>query len=230
LSVTETAVSKTVKEPEDELGLQLFERSKRGMKLTEAGSRFTGYASNALSTLESGMRSARENAGVGTSMVRLGAMPVIAAVLLPEVMVRLQGPADIVVEVVSGSKATLLSQLHKSSLDLVLGRLPPPSDMSGLSFEQLFLDQYVFVVRPGHPLAGEQHLDLKDINGFSLVMPLRETVTWDEIQRLFVSQGTPLSATRVETIYLQLSHNYTLRSDAVWGYFIEACGSRHRPR
>lgn len=217
LCVTESAVSKTLKELEDELDLRLFERSKQGMRLTEAGTRFTVHASNALAALQVGVASARDAGGDGAVTLRVGAMPVVAAILLPAVVKRLMaGSPGLIVEVVSGSKVTLLQALRKGQIELVLGRLPPAEDMTGLSFEQLFVDRYIFVARPGHPLAARRTVTAKDLGDFVLVMPTRETVTWQEIQRFFVAHGVQLNADRVETIALQLSRNYTLSSDAVW--------------
>ncbi|MEC5406570.1 LysR substrate-binding domain-containing protein [Paraburkholderia sp. MPAMCS5] len=215
--VTDSAVSKTLKEVEDELKLKLFERSKSGMTVTDAGKRFITYASNAVEMLRSGVNAARGNLSGGSVKLRVGSMPIPATVLLPQVINELTAhSADVSVEVVAGSKETLLERLRKGSIDAVLGRLPPVEDMTGLSFEQLFLDQYIFVTRPDHPLAGQEAVSLADIRAFTLVMPPRETVTYKEIDRLFVSRGEVLNSNRIETIYLSLSRALVESSDAVW--------------
>ena len=55
LCVTESAVSKTLRELEEQLGVRLFERSKKGMTLTETGRQFTNYAHSALDALHTGV-------------------------------------------------------------------------------------------------------------------------------------------------------------------------------
>ncbi|REE17732.1 LysR family pca operon transcriptional activator [Paraburkholderia sp. BL27I4N3] len=217
LFVTDSAVSKTLKELEDELNIKLFERSKSGMSPTEAGKRFITYAANAVEMLKSGVNSARGNLSGGSVKLRVGSMPIPSAVLLPLVINELVAQkADVSVEVVAGSKETLLDRLRKGAVDVVLGRLPPVEDMTGLSFEQLFLDQYIFVTRQGHPLADKDVVSLSDLSRFTLVMPPRETVTYKEIDRLFVSRGEVINSKRVETIYLTLSRNLLDSTDAVW--------------
>ncbi len=217
LCVTESAVSKTVNELEAELDVRLFERARTGMQLTDAGRRFARYARSAVEALSTGIDVAGEGGAVGASRVRIGAMPAVAASLLPAVLGRmLREVPGLSVEVISGSKAVLLEQLRKGQLSFVLGRLPPQDDLTGLSFEQLFFDRYLFAVRPGHPLAGREAVDLGRIAAFPLVMPSRDTVTWGEIQRAFLAAGAPMSRTRLETIYLRLSRDFVLQSDAVW--------------
>ncbi len=217
LFVTESAVSKTVNELEAELDVRLFERTRTGMKLTAAGRRFARYARSAVDALATGIDAAGEGDAQDQRRVRIGAMPAVAAAILPRVLDRvLQEVPALSVEVISGSKAVLLKQLRSGQLSFVLGRLPPQDELSGLSFEQLFIDRYIFAVKPEHPLANCTAVDLHQISAFPLVMPSDDTVTWAEIQRAFIASGAPMSRTRLETIYLSLSRDFTRMSDAVW--------------
>ncbi|AZG06521.1 LysR family transcriptional regulator [Pigmentiphaga sp. H8] len=216
LHVTESAASKTLRELEAELGVTLFQRSKLGTVPTEAGEKFARHAASAVEALRWGAASARGLAPAGAAL-RIGAMPVAAVSLLPSVLQRMTRLVPgLTLEVVAGSKAILLNLLREDAIDAVLGRLPPADDMQGLFFEQLLLDRYIAVVRPGHPLSGRHGLRLADIVSYPLVLPPPETVTWSEIQRLFVSQGLQMNETRIETIYLELSRACTQTSDAVW--------------
>lgn len=220
LNVTESAVSKTVRELESELGLRLFERSKAGMSLTEGGQRFARYAKSAVDALRLGIDSA-DPAGSQPVTLKVGAMPVFAAMVLPPaVNALLKEMPQMVLEVASGGKEQLLDQLRKGELAFVLGRMPPPDDLTGLAFEPLFFDKYIFTVRPGHPLSELKSPRFADIAKYPLVMPSRSTVTWQELQRAFAAEGAAPSLARIETIYLQFSRNYVLGSDAVW-----ACSS-----
>lgn len=217
LFVTESAISKTVNELEAELDVRLFNRARSGMQLTDAGRRFARYARSAVQALSTGIDVASDSAGSGPLRIRIGAMPVVAATMLPRVLDHLMRelPA-LTVEVVSGSKGGLLEQLRNGHVSFVLGRLPPKEDLTGLSFEQLFVDRYMFAVRPGHPLSAVSAVHLGQVAAYPLVMPSSDTVTWGEIQRAFTAAGVDLNHTRLETIYLRLSRDYTLMSDAVW--------------
>lgn len=216
LFITESAVSKTLRELETELGLRLFDRSRAGMTVTDGGRRFARYARSAIDALNTGLTAAGPDSQV-VATLRIGSMPVIAAALLPSVIGRmLDARPKLAVEIVSGSKGVLLERLRKGEITLVLGRLPPPADLKGLSFEQLFVDRYIFTVRPGHPLAARQRVSYSDIAAYPLALPTRDTVTFEELQRAFLANGAAMSTARVETIYLQFSRAYVLASDAVW--------------
>lgn len=220
LHITESAVSKTLRELETELGVRLFERSKAGMSLTDSGKRFARYARSAVDALHLGINS-NEIENHQSATLKVGAMPVFAAEVLPgAVNGLLKVMPQIILEVASGGKEHLLALLRKGELAFVLGRMPTPDDLTGLAFEQLFFDKYIFAVRPGHPLVKLKSPTLVDIAKYPLVTPSRNTVTWQELQRAFTAQSTSPSPTRIESIYLQFSRNYVLGSDAVW-----ACSS-----
>jgi DNA-binding transcriptional LysR family regulator len=61
---------------------------------------------------------------------------------------------DATVNLVSGPNRFLLERLKSRDLDVVVGRLAEPEQMTGLAFEQLYSERLALVVRPGHPLLG----------------------------------------------------------------------------
>ncbi len=217
LCVTESAVSKTLRELEEQLGLRLFERTPQGMLLTEAGRQFTNYAHSALSTLQTGVSLAcGERTGPAVA-IRIGAMSVVSATFLPEVACRfVEASGECLVEIATGSGELLLSRLRAGDIELVLGRCPPLDDMSGLAFEQLYLDRHIFVVRRGHPLAGSDSLVPARIAAYPIVMPPRQSLFWQEIHQLFLARGVRPQAAQVEVLDLLFCRTFTLKSEAVW--------------
>jgi LysR family transcriptional regulator, pca operon transcriptional activator len=217
LSVTESAASKTLRELESLLSIRLFERSNNGMSATQAGAVFGTYARNSLEALELGISESHKEGVIRRITLRIGAMPIASATFLPNVVQNFTARyPDCLVEISVGSKSSLLELLRKGAVELIVGRLPLAEDMAGFTFERIFMDQYIFVVRKGHALARRRSLHSEDLAPYPILMPPKETVTWREIQRFFVASDFKPEGALIETLDVQFCKRYVLRSDAVW--------------
>jgi len=213
LAVTQPAISKTLKELEELLGASLFERSKSGVTLTAAGRAFLRYAGPSVQALQEGVRSLRAGEHEA-GRVRLGVLSTVESTLLPEVVGRLHAQhAALVVSVATGPAAYLLGQLRGGELDLVVGRVSDSPQIEGLSFEHLYSEPMILVVRAGHGLLNGDRVRLGD---FPVVLPLAGTTIRRYADSLFVQLGISPPVRRLETLSIALSRQYVLASDAVW--------------
>lgn len=215
LAVSQPAMSKTLKELETLLDASLFVRSKSGITLTEAGVAFLRYAGPSVQALREGvtaLRSGEHAAG----LVRVGVLSTVESLLMPEVVRRLheRHPA-LVVSVVTGPSAYLLSQLRVGDVDLVVGRMTDSPEIQGLSFEHLYSESMTLVARPGHPLLSGT-LDRQALENYPLVLPLGGTTIRKFADSLFVQCGISQSRQRLETLSVILSRRYVLSSEALW--------------
>lgn len=215
LAISQPALSKSLKELESLLGASLFVRSKSGAALTEEGVAFMRYAGPCVQSLREGVNSLRSGEHAPTA-VRLGVLSTVEGLLIPEVVCRLHSryPA-LVISVVTGPSAYLLSQLRVGELDLVVGRMTDSPQIHGLTFEHLYSEPMVLVVRQGHPLMSDPKAHLK-LDEFPLVLPLTGTTIRKFADSLFVQYGISLPRQRLETLSLTLSRRYVMCSDAVW--------------
>lgn len=215
LAVSQPAISKTLKELEELLTASLFERSKSGVSLTEAGVAFMRYAGPCVQALRDGVNSLRE-AEYASGTLRLGVLSTVESLLVPEVVRRLheRHPA-LVASVVTGPSAYLLSQLHVGELDLVVGRMTDSPQIQGLTFEHLYSESMTLVVRAGHPLLSTSLLR-EQLQDYPLVLPLAGTTIRKYADALFVQCGIRQPRQRLETLSLALSRRYVQTSEAVW--------------
>lgn len=89
-------------------------------------------------------------------------------------------------------------------------------DIQGLTFEHLYSESMMLVVRPGHPLLAAPLGVLQRLAEFPLVLPLAGTTIRRHADSLFVQWGIPLAGQRLETLSPTLSRSYVLRSEAIW--------------
>nr|WP_294978740.1 pca operon transcription factor PcaQ [uncultured Pseudomonas sp.] len=215
LAVSQPAISKTLKELEDLLDASLFVRGKSGASLTEAGVAFLRYAGPCVQALRDGVNSLR-GGEYASSVARLGVLSTVESLLMPEVVRRLheRHPA-LVVSVITGPSAHLLSQLWVGELDLVVGRMTESPQIQGLAFEHLYSESMTLVARAGHPLLGRP-LPPSALDDWPLVLPLAGTTIRKSADSLLVQSGLGQPRRRLETLSTVLSRHYVLSSDALW--------------
>ncbi len=217
LSLTQPAVSKTVAELEEIVGRQLLVRRRRGVELTPAAEVLVRHAVSALRGLREGLGLAMDQPEADQLRVVVGALPNMAAHLLPEAVARLHAAHPAMrVRVVSGTNAQLMTQLRQGEIDLVLGRLAQASAMADLAFEQLYSEVLLLVVRPGHPLASRRKPTLDALAAYPLVLPVSGTLIRHTADAFLIAQGLALPARLVEATDTSFAVSLLQRSDAVW--------------
>jgi LysR family pca operon transcriptional activator len=215
LAISQPALSKTLKELETLLAATLFVRSRSGAGLTEAGVAFLRYAGPSVHALREGVNSLRSGEHQSIT-ARLGVLSTVESMLIPEVICRLhvRHPA-LVLSVVTGPSAYLLSRLRVGELDLVVGRMTDSPQIIGMTFEHLYSESMTLVVRNGHPLLTDP-LAHKNLEDYPLVLPLAGTTIRKFADSLFVQLGISPPRQRLETLSLTLSRRYVQCSQAIW--------------
>jgi len=214
LAISQPAVSKTLRELEARLGVALFERVGRRLRLTEAGLLFQKHAGLSLSELDRGVRALRAPERHRRRLV-VGVLPTVATRIVPRAVLAFAAavPGG-ALRVTTGPNWVLLSQLRDGSLELVVGRLAAPEEMKGLVFEQLLVEPVVAVVRPGHPLLAAPGRAVTD---FALVLPPPRAVIRPAVEQFFLSVGQQeMPRALVETVSLAVGRGLVQASDAVW--------------
>jgi DNA-binding transcriptional LysR family regulator len=176
LGMAPSSVSEQVRALEKSLGVPLFDRTAKGMRLTGAGEHLVSWAHRLLAQAE---QARREVTGLRRA-VRLGALETIAATEVPRVLARLAGRRpDVRVEVRPGtSRGDLLAGVIAGRLDAALildtgtalGDLGFPPTPEPLAFLDVGTVPLVLVAAPGHPLAGRHGLAPADLCGQRLLV------------------------------------------------------------
>lgn len=217
LAITQPALSKTLRELEDALGVKLFLRDKKGMMLTRFGEVFLQHAATSIASLRQGIDSIKLAGNTGGLAVAVGVMPNVVSAVMPRVVdLFKQDAPNTTVRIALGSNAQLLDQLRLGELDLVLGRLAQPEYMIGLSFEQLYFESLVLAVRAGHPLTTTSRFRLKMMSDYPWILPHHGTIIRMETERFLLSQGIALSSNIVETTSTDFGRSYLLCGDSIW--------------
>jgi LysR family pca operon transcriptional activator len=213
LAISQPAVSKTLRELEDRLGVELFDRIGRRLRLTEAGRLFQKHAGLSVAELQRAIQ-AVSRPEAARRRVRVGVLPTVATRIMPQAALAFAGsvPGG-TLRISTGPNWLLLSQLRDGALDLVVGRLAEPVAMAGLVFEQILVESVVAIVRPLHPLAADPG---RALDGFPLVLPPPGAIIRPVVERFFLSLGREMPQAFVETVSLAVGRGIVQGSDAVW--------------
>jgi len=216
LSVTQPAVSKTIAELEAVLGVKLFERGRHGAVPTHEGQLFMPHASACVSALRQGVELLARDDGAATATVDIGVLPTVATALVPPVLraFSAQWPRAIV-RLTTASNAELLERLKAGEISFAVGRLADPERMVGLSFEQLYSEPLVVVVRAGHPLHDGAGLPAR-LADFPLVLPPFGTLIRQAADGLLAAWGAAPMSSFVEMLSVSVGRALALENDAVW--------------
>ncbi|MBF9037261.1 LysR family transcriptional regulator [Rhodobacterales bacterium LSUCC0246] len=215
LRITQPAVSRSLKELEQMLGVRLFDRVGRRLRLNEAGRVFQGHASASITEL---MRGAERLTADGelTTRLSIGVLPTAATDLLPRAALAFRKEMPHVrLQIQSGPNGLLFNQLRDGQVDLVVGRMPERDTRTGVTFQQLYIEDVVLVCRPGHPILLEPVPEQK-VEGYTLILPPQGAVISQTVERYLSSIGLPEIRAAYETVALPVGRKLVRLSDALW--------------
>lgn len=200
LSTTQPALSKWLRELEDDVGLPLFERHARGLRPTVYGAaliehsrRIEGY----LDTTRDDMKAMRDG---GSGLVAVGTSGVAAVDTVPLAVARLLNNMPRAhVRLVESTMDQLVPQLARGELDIVVGRSDQLTDDLELCAEKLYEERINFIARPQHPLFSRDRLSWDDILEYTWIVWPQGTPIRNAVQDALTAAGKSLPAHFVES-------------------------------
>ncbi|WP_295473793.1 LysR substrate-binding domain-containing protein [uncultured Pseudomonas sp.] len=215
LHITLSAVSKSLKELEQQLGVQLLVRGRKGVRLTQAGERFHQHAAQTLSSFSQALEQPLSSPEA-PPLLRIGALPTAAGYMLAPVVAQMrQHYPHVRVQVLSGVYDYLVGKLRTADIDLIVGRLIG-RDMLGVVFEALYEEELLMVVRTDHPLASRDRLRLDDLRPYVLLASPQGTLVRISVDNFLLSENAGEGLQLFESLSETFSRVYVHDHDAVW--------------
>ncbi|CAB5294440.1 LysR family transcriptional regulator [Burkholderia multivorans] len=190
LATTQPALSKWLKELEEDVGLPLFERHARGLRPTPYGDALIEHARRVEAQLDvarDDMAALREG---GSGLVTIGTSGVAAADTVPlAVSQLLKRMPRAQVRLNESTLVQLMPQLARGELDIVVGRTGSASVDPLLQVETLYVDPVVFVARPDHPLAGAASVGWDEVLSYTWIVWPAGTPVHNALQAALSAAG-----------------------------------------
>jgi DNA-binding transcriptional LysR family regulator len=170
LHVVQSALSQQVRRLEEELGVELMERTSRSVRLTSEGEAVLARARRVLDEADAlraevdGMRS------LDGGRVALGTIPPMGEVDPPALVARFrERHPGVSFELRTGTASHVYGLLASGGLEAAFVAAGPDELPPGLAGEALGAEPFVVIVPPDHPLARRDAVRLADLDGQPLV-------------------------------------------------------------
>lgn len=190
LHIVQPAVSRHIRLLEEELGVELFERERHGMLLTDAGKTLAEYGRRALRELDRARAEIQPAAGLVSGTADIGLLPSCGELLAPELVATLRGRhPQLGVRLTAGYAGHFRQWLESGDVDAAL--MYDDKSVTGLQVQALLDEQLYLMGRPSTvPQAGP--LSIMDLEGLALVLPNPPHGLRNVVEHAFAVSGIDL--------------------------------------
>jgi DNA-binding transcriptional LysR family regulator len=176
LHVSQPALSRQIRDLEDEIGFCLLERTAKSVRLTEAGRAFLNDARVLLQNVDEAVTKARAVAKAEPTELHVGYSPTPFAQILPKTLRAFQkAMSNVHVRLHDWSNNAIRDGLRDGRLQL--GLIVPPvkaSSMRDLRYEELFDQRVCVAVAPQHRFARRRAVPIAEVADEPLIGLTRE--------------------------------------------------------
>jgi DNA-binding transcriptional LysR family regulator len=162
LHVSQPALSRQIRDLEDEIGFCLLERTAKSVRLTDAGRAFLSDARALLQQADEAVKKARAIAGAEPTELKVGYSPAATARILPAILRAYQRVTPKAhVKLHDWSNDENVAGLRDGRLNLAFVVRPPKAaSLEGIRFEELIRERICLAVPPHHAFATRRSVSL----------------------------------------------------------------------
>ena len=199
LFVTQPALSARLKGLESSLGVELLVRTRRGVRLSEAGKAFLPFAHRALESVADGRQLVAELSRGSEGRLAIGAAPAVSTSVLPGMLARFRAAkpnAQLIVR--TGHSEEILEMVLREHVELGLVReLRHPEIVE----TPLYEDELVLVFEPRHAFAARRKIKVAEVASEHLILFDRTSSYHELTSSLFRREGVvPRGVMELDTI------------------------------
>lgn len=185
--LTQPTLTARLKSLEEEVGDQLFVRTSRGVRLTEAGREFVPYAERCIGSFAEGVQHLRELRGASAGRLILSASPGVGTYALPGLLERFTGAyPNVAVSVRTGHSEEIINMVLREEAQLGLTRGVRHPDLESMT---LYDDELVLVVDPQHKFTEKGKTELGEVALEQIILFDYASSYYEETQAVFRNAG-----------------------------------------
>ena len=185
---SQSAISSQIQMLERQLGVPLFHRTTRSVRMTSAGTRLLGDARGVLNRLDNVVTDLRAEEALQQGRLTVACTPSCASNLLPDLLKDYQSRyPNITLDVKEAYAVGMYELLRREEADIAIG--PIDRDDGDFACRKLQDDPYRVIMSRDYHLAGRDQIAFRDITDEPHLVLQRESAIYESMVQLFAGQG-----------------------------------------
>ena len=173
LGIAQPPLSQQIRRLELEIGVQLLQRTKRRVQLTEAGRAFLEEARKTLSQVDRAINAAQRAGRGEIGRLTIGFLGAATYGLLPSILIAFRNRyPDVEVELHELKTSELIVALREGRIQVGFVRLPVQDEL--LAVQPILREELLVALSERHPLASRAHLSFRDLANEAFLLPPRQ--------------------------------------------------------
>lgn len=188
LHVSQPALSQQIRQLEEQLGVQLLDRSGKAVRATDAGATYLSHVHRAFRELDAAGRAARDVSDLSSGVLRLGFTPSFGGYLIAPLARRFREQyPGISLELKAMSQDEIETDLADDNLDCAIAFGTP--SVTGIVAHPLHSERLSLIGRYDHPVMNNEAIDIECIEREEMVLLGKSFATRQTIDRHFKRHG-----------------------------------------
>lgn len=191
MNVAQSTLSQGVRQLEDELDVQLFERNSHAIRLTEAGTELLPLALRTINDASACVDRISDLRELLTGTLDIGVTYSFSPILTETILTFTKRYPAVKLNIFYKPMAELMDMLVRSEIDFVLAFRPSQCNPE-IESHVLFDDSLAVIVRKSHPLAAKTCVSLSDLRNYQMALPSRGLQARNAFDAHLACYDTPL--------------------------------------
>jgi DNA-binding transcriptional LysR family regulator len=201
LSISQSSVTEAVKDLEADLGVELFERHPRGLRITHKGHQFLRHAKTILSEVSGARRAFAESDATTQGRLHLGITSLVAGYVISDLLAKFRrANPKVDISAIEETSEYLEHLLIGGEMDVAVMMTSRITERHALNTETLAVSPYRLWLPMGHPLVSQNSIALSDLRDEPLIILNIDEMEQETVRMLSEFGTQPKVAFRTRSV------------------------------